>query len=47
VLILLSGIVTDDDLARLARVPGVRDIEGKSELGARCSPIPTRRRAMC
>jgi putative ABC transport system permease protein len=38
--IYLSGIVTDDDLARLARVPGVRDIEGLRVLSARWQPNP-------
>jgi len=41
VTIYLSGIVTDDDLARLARVPGVLDIEGVRYLGARWQPAPT------
>ena len=40
VTISLSGIVTDDDLARLARVPGVLDIEGIRNLGARWQPNP-------
>ena len=40
VLITLSGIVSDDDLARLARVPGVLDIEGLGDLGARWQPDP-------
>ena len=40
VLIYLSGIVSDDDLARLARVPGVLDIEGLGDLGARWQPNP-------
>ena len=38
--IYLSGIVTDDNLARLARVPGVRDIEGLRVLSARWLPAP-------
>src|SRR5512135_2113406 len=41
VLIVLSGIVTDDDVARLARVPGVLDIEGLRDLGARWQRDPT------
>ena len=36
----LSGIVTDDDLARLARVPGVLGIEGIRNLGARWQANP-------
>ncbi len=40
VTISLSGIVTNDDVARLARVPGVLDIEGIRELGARWQPAP-------
>ncbi len=40
VTIYLSGIVTNDDLARLARVPGVLDIEGLRNLGARWQPNP-------
>ena len=38
VIMRLSGIVTNDDVARLARVPGVRDIEGIRYLGARWQP---------
>ncbi|HET7376762.1 MAG TPA: ABC transporter permease, partial [Anaerolineae bacterium] len=37
----LSGIVTDDDLARLARVPGVSVIEGLRSLGARWQADPS------
>ena len=40
VTIYLSGLVTDDDLARLARVPCVRDIEGLRVLSARWQPAP-------
>ncbi len=40
VTISLSGIVTDDDVARLARVPGVRVIEGLRLLSARWQPAP-------
>jgi putative ABC transport system permease protein len=40
VTIYLSGIVADDDLARLARVPGVRDIDGLRVLSARWQPAP-------
>ena len=36
----LSGSITDDDLARLTRVPGVLDIEGIRNLGARWQPNP-------
>jgi len=35
VLILLNGIVTDDDVNHLARLPGVAGLEGERELGAR------------
>lgn len=38
--IYLSGNVTDDDLARLAHVSGVQDIEGLRSLGARWQPDP-------
>jgi putative ABC transport system permease protein len=41
VLIYLSGIVSSDDLARLTRVPGVLDIEGLGDLGARWQPDPS------
>src|SRR5512136_2559711 len=40
VTIYLSGIVTNDDLARLARVPGVLGVEGIRKLGARWQPAP-------
>jgi putative ABC transport system permease protein len=40
VTIYLSGIVSDDDVARLARVPGVRNIEGLRVLNARWQPAP-------
>jgi putative ABC transport system permease protein len=35
VYVYLNGIVTDDDVNRLARLPGLADVEGQRELGAR------------
>jgi putative ABC transport system permease protein len=40
VTIYLSGIITNDDLARLAHVPGVLGVEGIRKLGARWQPAP-------
>src|SRR5512136_3462170 len=35
----LNGVVSDDDVSRLARLPGLAGVEGQRGLGARWRPV--------